>query len=76
MLHGYPVVLNELIDEGTAWVGDWRWYVIWPRESFSVAVSNSHKDYFQRNLVAILGEERAAGGLLRTDAVVKIDLTA
>lgn len=76
ILHGYPVVLNELITQGTAWVGDWRWYVIWPREAFSVAVSNSHKDYFQRNLVAILGEERAAGGLLRTDAVVKIDLTA
>lgn len=76
ILHGYPVVLNELIDEGTAWVGDFKWYVMWPREAFSVAVSNSHKDYFQRNLVAILGEERAAGGLLRTDAVVKIDLTA
>jgi hypothetical protein len=33
-------------------------------------------DFFMRNLVAILGEERAAGALIRTDAMCKIDLTA
>lgn len=75
-LHGYPVALNEAIDEGTAWVGDWRWYVLWMREDVSVTATSGYMDFFTRNLVAILAEERAAGGLIRTDAMCKIDLTA
>jgi len=76
MLHGYPVVISEAVDEGTAWVGDWRWYVLWMREDVSITASSGYMDFFMRNLVAILGEERAAGGLIRTDAMCKIDLTA
>lgn len=76
VLHGYPVVLNEMVDEGTAWVGDFRWYVLWMREDVSIVATSGYMDFFTRNMVAILGEERAAGGLIRTDAVCKIDLTA
>lgn len=76
VLHGIRVVLSEIVPVGTAYVGDFRWYVIWDREQTSISVSDSHANFFIRNLVAILAEMRAAGGLLRTDAIWKIDLTA
>jgi len=44
------------------------------REQMSVVLSNSHADYFVRNLVAILGEMRAGLEILDTDAVRKFDL--
>ncbi len=75
-LHGYPVALSEVVDEGQAWVGDFRQYVVWDREQTSITVSDSHANFFIRNLVAILAEMRAAGGLLRTDSICDIDLTA
>lgn len=75
-LHGYPVALSEVVTQGQAWVGDFRQYVIWDREQTSITVSDSHANFFIRNLVAILAEMRAAGGLLRTDAICDIDLTA
>lgn len=74
-LHGVPVVLNNRVTAGEGWVGDFRWYVLWMREQFSVQASNAPGNFFLRNLVALLGEERAAGGLLLTNAVCKIDLT-
>ena len=49
--------------EGTGYVGDWRQLVVWLR-STEVFVSIAHRDYFTRNLVAVLGEIRAAVGVL------------
>jgi hypothetical protein len=51
-------------------------YVVWDREAASISVSNSHANFFIRNLVALLAEMRAAGGLLKADAICRIDLTA
>jgi hypothetical protein len=42
----------------------------------NILVSDSHSDFFIRNLVAILAEMRAAFGVLRPAAFVEIDLTA
>ena len=39
-------------------------------------LSDSHEDYFVRNLVAVLAEMRAAFGVIRPKAFVSIDLTA
>jgi len=39
-------------------------------------VSDSHSDFFVRNLVAILGELRAAFAVIRPSAFVEVDLTA
>jgi HK97 family phage major capsid protein len=75
-LHGRPVAQNEEVTPGIGYVGDFRQYVVWDREQASIAVSNSHANFFIRNLVALLGELRAAGGLLKTDAICRIDLTA
>jgi HK97 family phage major capsid protein len=73
-LWGLPVVESEAVTAGTAWVADWRMGVIWDREQASIQVTDSHADFFIRNLVAILAEMRAAFAVLRPAAFVKIAL--
>lgn len=75
-LWGLPVVESEAVAEGTAYVGDWRKAVLWDREQASITVSNSHANFFIRNMVAILAEMRAAFGVLQPSAFVEIDLTS
>lgn len=71
-----PVVESEAVPEGTGLLGDWRQAVLWDREQAGISVSDSHADFFTRNLVAILAELRAAFGIFRPAAFVEIDLTA
>lgn len=71
-----PVVESEAVPVGTGYVGDWRTCVLWDREQTTVSVSDSHSDFFIRNLVAILAEMRAAFGVLKPNALVEIDITA
>lgn len=71
-----PVVESEATPQGVGYVGDWRLAVIWDREESSVTATDSHENYFVRNLIAILAEMRAAFGILQPSAFVKIDLTA
>lgn len=71
-LWGLPVVESEACSEGTAFVGDFRTLVLWDREQAAITVSDSHADFFTRNLIAILAEMRAAFGALRPAAIVKI----
>lgn len=75
-LHGLPVVESEAIAEGVGLVGDFRKAVLWDREQASVSITDSHADFFIRNLVAILAEERVAFGVTRPKAFASIDLTA
>lgn len=71
-----PVVETEAITEGTALVGDFRRAVLWDRQAATISVSDSHADFFIRNIIAILAELRAAFGITRPAAFVEIDLTA
>lgn len=73
-LWGLPIVESESIPAGTAWVGDWKQAVLWDRQQATIQVSDSHEDWFRRNLVAILGELRAAFGVIRPPAFCKITL--
>lgn len=75
-LWGLPVVESEAIPAGTAWLADWKQAVLLDREQASIQVSDSHADFFVRNLVAILAELRAAFLVLRPPAFVKITLPA
>ncbi|MEV0726011.1 phage major capsid protein [Micromonospora purpureochromogenes] len=75
-LWGLPVVESEAVPVGTAYVGDWRKAVLWDREQASITVSNSHANFFIRNMVAILAEMRAAFGVLQPSAFVEIDMSA
>lgn len=71
-----PVVEAEAVPAGVGIMGDWRQAVLWDREEASIAVTDSHADFFIRNLIAILAELRAAFGVLRPAAFVEVDLTA
>jgi HK97 family phage major capsid protein len=74
MLWGYPVVTSQSKPAGTAILADWRKAVLWDREAASISVTDSHEDWFIRNLVAILAEMRAAFGLIRPSAFCEVEL--
>lgn len=58
---GLPVVLTTRIAEGTALVGAFRDAAqIFRRSEIAFAVSDSHSDFFQKNLLALRVEERLA----------------
>jgi HK97 family phage major capsid protein len=69
-----PVVESETQVEGSGIMGDWRKAVVWDREQASIQVSDSHADFFIRNMVAILAELRAAFGVIRPSAFIEVEL--
>lgn len=75
-LWGIPVVQSFFQPQGTAWLANWRKAVLWDREAATITVSDSHADFFIRNMVAILAEMRAAFGIIRPTAFVEVDLEA
>ncbi len=74
-LWGIPIVQSFFVPAGTAWLADWRKAVLWDRQQASISVSDSHEDFFIRNMVAILCELRAAFGVTKPQAFIKVDLT-
>jgi HK97 family phage major capsid protein len=75
-LWGVPVAQSFFQTQGSGWLGNWRKMVLWDREQATISASDSHADFFIRNLVAILCELRAALGVIRPTAFVEIDLTS
>jgi HK97 family phage major capsid protein len=69
-----PRVVTPKIAQGTALVGDFQKAVIWDRMAATLSVSDSHADFFVRNMVAVLGEQRETMGVLRPVAFVKVAL--
>ncbi|WP_431980014.1 phage major capsid protein [Streptomyces qinglanensis] len=75
-LWGVPVIETEAVPAGTGYVGDFRRSILWDREQATIQMTDSHLDFFVRNLVAILAEMRAAFGIVQPSAFVEVDLTA
>jgi HK97 family phage major capsid protein len=73
-LWGLPVVESEAVPVNTALIADWRRAVIWDRQQASITMTDSHADFFIRNLVAILAEQREAFGIIRPSAFGKVAL--
>ena len=73
---GLPVVESETQAAGEVLLGDFQKAVIWDREQTTVTVTDSHADFFIRNMVAILAEERLAFAVTRPTAFVKVDIAA
>ncbi len=71
-LWGVPVVESESQPSGTATLGDYSKAVLWDREQTTVTVTDSHADFFIRNMIAILAEERVAFAVTRPSAFVKV----
>lgn len=73
-LWGLPVIETDALPAGVGYVGDWRKAILWDREQASVTVSDSHADFFIRNMVAILGELRVAWGVVHPQAFTEVQL--
>jgi HK97 family phage major capsid protein len=69
---GLPVVVSAAMPAGTGLVGDFAKAVLWLREGAQVLVTDSHSDFFVKNLVAVLAEMRAAYGVLLPQAFCKL----
>ena len=67
-----PVVVTNAMPVGTFILGDWMMGAkIYDRESIEIRASESHSDYFIKNGVAILAEERYVLGIQRPNAFCK-----
>lgn len=76
ILWNATVVRTSAMPQGTGMVLDTSTTTVLDREQLSVVLSNSHADFFVRNLVAILGEIRAGLEVLDPNAIFKFDLPA
>lgn len=75
-LWGVPIVESETVTAGQAILGEWSKAVMWDRERATLQVSDSHADFFIRNMVAFLAEMRAAFGVIRPSAFCVVEMTA
>jgi HK97 family phage major capsid protein len=58
---GAPVVLSQSITEGDFLVGDFQMGAeLFDRQQSSIEVSREHSDFFIKNMIAVLAEERLA----------------
>lgn len=72
-LWGLPVVATNAITEGTVLVGDFqRGSAVHDRQNANIRITDSHSDFFTKNLWALLAEERIAQSILRPDAFVEV----
>lgn len=71
---GLPLVVTPVATEGTGLLGYWPDGILWVRSGVSLAVSDSHSDYFTKRQVAILAEMRGAFSVPRPDSFCKVNL--
>lgn len=64
------VVVPSLSGKGKFVVGDLTTCILWDREQSTVTATDSHADFFVRNMVAILAELRAGFGILNPSLLV------
>jgi len=69
-----PVVDTPAITEGTALVGAFgSGAQLYDREQASIRISEQHSDFFVRNAIVILAEQRLGLAVKRPEAFVKVD---
>jgi HK97 family phage major capsid protein len=68
-----PVIDTPAIDEGTALVGAFgSGAQLYDREQASIRISEQHADFFVRNAIVVLAEERLALAVKRPESFVKV----
>lgn len=71
-----PVPVPD-VAAGTAYVGDFKEAITWfDRNKAAVYLTDSHADYFIRNLLVVLAETRAAFAVTDGPAAAKVTVTA
>jgi len=72
-----PVIDTPAIAEGTALIGAFGTGAqLYDRESASIRVSEQHSDFFVRNAIVVLAEERLALAVKRPESFVKVTFDA
>jgi HK97 family phage major capsid protein len=69
---GLPIVSTIAVPQGTAILADWSFVQLLIRKSITLLSSDSHSDFFMRNLIQFLAEMRAALLVTRPRAVAKV----
>lgn len=67
-LWGLRVIVSSALTENQAIVGDFRQAVLWVRSGIRLYMTDSHSDFFVRNVLVILAEMEAAFGVLDPQA--------
>ncbi len=67
-----PVVEFGGLPADTAYLANWKRAVLWDREDVSISITDSHADFFIRNILAILAELRAAFAVTRPSSFVEM----
>jgi HK97 family phage major capsid protein len=75
-INGVQVTTLASQPVGFAMLGDFKQAYLLDREQTTITATDSHADFFIKNLVAILGEARAAFFVAAPAALRKADLTA
>lgn len=71
MVWGVPVTVTNSIASGTFLVGAFGMgAAVYDRQDATIEVSTSHSDFFTKNMVAILAEERLALAVYRSSAFI------
>jgi HK97 family phage major capsid protein len=73
-LWGLPIVESQDIAAGTSLIGDGTMAGVADRMQGQIYTTDSHADYFIRNLFVILAEERLALPVFRPIAFTKVTL--
>lgn len=73
---GYDKVISTVIPNDRVVVGARRGAQLWLRGGVDVFVADQHKDWLQRNVLALLAELRAAFLVTRPDAFAIVNVTA
>ena len=74
-LWGKPVVVTAAMAAGTALVGAFKTAAqVYRKGSLTTEASNSHADFFQKNMTAIRAEERLALAVYRPEAFATADV--
>ena len=69
-----PMVATPAIDEGYALVGSFGiGATLYDRQEGNIRVAEQHSDFFVRNAVAILAEERLALAVKRPESFVEVN---
>lgn len=69
-----PVVETPAIAEGTALIGAFGTGAqLYDREQANIRISEQHADFFVRNAIVVLAEQRLALAVKRPEAFVKVD---
>ncbi len=69
---GLRPVLTTAVSTGNQVVGDWDEFLIGDREQAQLFMTDSHADFFTRNILVMLGEQRLSCGVRRPQAFVNI----